>query len=367
MEKKKIITNILVSCILPYTSGFSIAAQLMEHSCSVQGGGSVTPVFQISNGAISFPRDSVFSFSSWGWMSDAPVVIADSQPVIQADITNMINAVSAAVSGVWRASIFVTYPTNYVYGEGDTPLGTSPVTSPLRNFNHNGVTRDLALTGTQTYGNYFTLTNTYKTSYSLLLNYVNALKLTFSKGSNYDSPVSEGSVMLPVYNEYSDRNITFRFGNLRAVLGPGAESQPGFLSASAQSQQTVVGSPNYIDIKCSRTATPLVLTLGANTIDFGILQLNGIPVTRLLTWSATGSGNARIWTLTFDSNTVEGDAILLGGAKVFILNMDGKIVSLGTPVDIHGITGGYKFSMEAKNALPGGPYIANVNITLSAK
>ncbi|HCB5892569.1 TPA: hypothetical protein M1O75_004248, partial [Salmonella enterica subsp. enterica serovar Paratyphi B] len=50
----------------------------------------------------------------------------------------------------------------------------------------------------------------------------------------------------------------------------------------------------------------------------------------------TGNGNASIWTLTFDSITRDGDAVLLGGAKVSVLDKNGVVVPLGIPVEIQG-------------------------------
>ncbi|EFP3427426.1 hypothetical protein HP125_004470, partial [Salmonella enterica] len=52
--------------------------------------------------------------------------------------------------------------------------------------------------------------------------------------------------------------------------------------------------------------------------------------------NATGNGNASIWTLTFDSITRDGDAVLLGGAKVSVLDKNGVVVPLGIPVEIQG-------------------------------
>ncbi|MGG5415018.1 hypothetical protein ACQVAR_13390 [Edwardsiella tarda] len=183
-------------------------------------------------------------------------------------------------------------------------------------------------------------------------------------GSTFSSPVlSYGINLSPPKNEFQSHTIVYRIyynSNVHGISGP-------VNSGIADGDKTIAYGYS-IDVTCSRAATPLVLTLSSSSINFGTVMLgNSIPVNRPLTWTATGTGQASIWTLTFQptSTDASGKYINLGGANVSLLDSGSNLVALNTPVNISGTSGTYTLSLNPATGVFG-PQSTNLNVTLTA-
>lgn len=191
-------------------------------------------------------------------------------------------------------------------------------------------------------------------------------RISFLSSTNYNAPATSAILNLPSgpKNEYASHTVTFT--HFFSSIGVGA--------AEATNTTLPLGDQYYppdstpiTTIVCTRAATPLTLTLGASSIDFGTIVLGSSPVTRPLTWTATGSGQAGTWTLTFEpqSTDTSGKYINLGGADISVLDSDNNLVPLNTQVNIIGTSGSYKLSLDPTKGTPG-TKTTNLNVTLTA-
>lgn len=124
-------------------------------------------------------------------------------------------------------------------------------------------------------------------------------------------------------------------------------------------------SGNIGSMTCTRQATPLALTLTPAVIDFGTVVSGSEILSRELTWTVSGGGQAGRMTLELSSPSGTDDVVMLGSAKIRIFDSNGNRISLGTEIDISGITGVFTVSMEP---LPGivGSQSTTLNITVAA-
>lgn len=192
-------------------------------------------------------------------------------------------------------------------------------------------------------------------------------KISFLGSSNFDAPVTNATLVLPVgpKNEYQQHVITFR--HYYAQLFFDTYVYPGTSTIPAGPSQAYSVASSDTSITCTRDATPLVLTLGASSIDFGAVMVGSTPVTRSLTWTATGSGQAGSWTLTFQPSSADtsGKYIRLGGASISVLDSGNNLVALNTPVNISGTSGSYTLSLDPTKGTPGAETTI-LNVTLTA-
>lgn len=193
-------------------------------------------------------------------------------------------------------------------------------------------------------------------------------RFSFDSSVDFHNPVRQALLELPVEpaNEYREHiiTITYTIPNNRIIV----ESE-GFVSIPSGNYNppNYFGNPPQV-FTCTRPATPLVLTLQNTTLDFNNIQVStATPVTRELNWTASGTGQASTWQMTFDTDTnkKDGNNILLGNAKVKVLDSTGTQVPLGTPINISGVTGSYTFELDPMSATPGTPSV-DVNVTLTA-
>ncbi|WP_370619556.1 hypothetical protein [Citrobacter meridianamericanus] len=195
------------------------------------------------------------------------------------------------------------------------------------------------------------------------MHYTQSRKLVFN--SDYNSPEYSKRLHFSPKNEYQKHIIKFR-DNVKQV--PIIMKQKGFSNwILAPESYRPPGGLNSNTITCESVPTPLTLTLGESLIDFNTLLPGGPSVIRALNWSASGSGKASVWTMTFDTTADKktGDNILLGTAKVKVLDASGTQIPLGTPVNISGLTGVYTFELDPTGATLG-TSSADVNVTLTA-
>lgn len=94
---------------------------------------------------------------------------------------------------------------------------------------------------------------------------------------------------------------------------------------------------------------------------------SGVPVTRQLTWSTTGAGQAGVWMLTFQpaSTDASGKYINLGGANISVLDSGGNLVAINTPVNISGTSGVYTLSLNTSSGTFG-PQSTTLNVAVTA-
>lgn len=178
------------------------------------------------------------------------------------------------------------------------------------------------------------------------------------------SGVTSATLNFSTPNEYLANTIRFTY-SARSIIGlTPLENNFGY---GATWGDLIFMSAAPLTVICTRSATPLTLTLEPKDINFGSLLLgSNTPVTHPLRWSATGTGQAGVWTLTFEPEATDssGKYISLGGAKVSVLD-GGNLVALNEPVTISGTSGNYTLSLDPGNANPG-PQAVNLNIILTA-
>lgn len=163
-------------------------------------------------------------------------------------------------------------------------------------------------------------------------------------------------------NQYQPHVFSFNTGPVVSFYGlSGTYSPPGLSFGDFTSR-----SPSSPVVTCTRNADALVLTLDTTEINFGTVpSASTALIKKNLTWRATGSGLAGIWTLTFDSPSRAGNDILLGGAKISVLDSS-TIIPLGSPVNIAGTSGSYTLQLDPTTANAFDPVETNLSITLTA-
>ncbi|MHA7848016.1 hypothetical protein [Serratia sp. D1N4] len=187
-----------------------------------------------------------------------------------------------------------------------------------------------------------------------------------SFNSTFSSPQFSRSLNLPEgpKNEYLPHAITFTETLL--TIGYGISSPVG-INLGAGSYYPAPSQVFPFRITCTREATPLIITLndGNPVINFGTVFLRQDPVVRPLTWRASGSGQADIWTLTYDSPTKTGGTLLLGDVMITIQDESGNIIPLGSPITIKGTSGEHSLSLDPKTEVTG-LKSTNLTVTLTA-
>lgn len=200
------------------------------------------------------------------------------------------------------------------------------------------------------------------------INIIAARKISFNNSNNYAAPSTSATLNLPSApkNEYASHTVTFTHTFNSIGLGAVVMSGVTNLPRGDQYYPPSAGTPTTT-ITCTRAATPLTLTLGASSIDFGTVMMGSSPVTRPLTWTATGSGQTGTWTLTFvpQYTGTSGKYINLGGADISVLDSGNNLVPLNTQVNISGTSGSYKLSLDPTKGTPGAK-TTNLNVTLTA-
>lgn len=197
-----------------------------------------------------------------------------------------------------------------------------------------------------------------------VLNFQINNKLSFS--SAFSSPQLSLPLNLPEgpKNEYQSHSITFT----DTLLAVGYDiSSPVGINLGPGSYYPAPSQASLSRITCNREATPLIVTLndGSPVISFGTVLLRQDPVVRPLTWKTSGSGQADIWTLTYDSPTKTGDTLLLGDVMITIQDELGNIIPLGSPVTIRGTSGEHTLILDPKTDMTG-LQSTNLNVTLTA-
>ncbi|UAN56702.1 MULTISPECIES: hypothetical protein [unclassified Serratia (in: enterobacteria)] len=189
-------------------------------------------------------------------------------------------------------------------------------------------------------------------------------KLSFS--SAFSTPQLSISLNLPEgpKNEYQSHSMTFT--DTLLAIGYGISSPVG-INLGSGSYYSAPSQVYPFRITCNREATPLTVTLndGSPVISFGTVLLRQDTVVRPLTWKTSGSGQADIWTLTYDSPTKTGDTLLLGDVMITIKDELGNIIPLGTPVTIRGTSGEHTLSLDPKTDMTG-LQSTNLSVTLTA-
>lgn len=182
----------------------------------------------------------------------------------------------------------------------------------------------------------------------------------------FSAPVLTQTLTLPEgpRNEYHPHNITFT--DTLLSLGYGISDPVGItLGSGNYSVAPTQGVP--VRIVCSRDATPLSLTLneGGAVISFGTVQVGQEPVRRSLPWRTSGTGQADIWTLTYDSPSKSGNTLLLGDAPVTILDGNGVLIPPGVSVPVQGTNGEHILHLDPMFSSPGEQSL-NLTVTLTA-
>ncbi|MFZ1874088.1 MAG: hypothetical protein WAU54_15130 [Chania sp.] len=184
--------------------------------------------------------------------------------------------------------------------------------------------------------------------------------------ATFSTPQFSRSLNLPAgpKNEYLPHTITFTETLL--TIGYGISNAFG-INLGAGSYYPAPSQVFPFRITCTREATPLTITLndGNPVIDFGTVFLRQDPVVRPLTWRASGSGQADIWTLTYDSPTKTDDTLLLGDVTITIQDESGNIIPLGSPITIQGTRGEHSLSLDPKTDVTG-VQSTNLTVTLTA-
>lgn len=117
-------------------------------------------------------------------------------------------------------------------------------------------------------------------------------------------------------NQYQPHVFSFNTGPVISSYGLTGTYNPLGLSFGYFTSR----APSSPVVTCTRNADALVLTLDTTEVNFGTVPSTSTALMKKnLTWRATGSGLAGIWTLTFDSTSQAGNDILLGGAKISTL------------------------------------------------
>lgn len=175
---------------------------------------------------------------------------------------------------------------------------------------------------------------------------------------------------LPVVgnNEYANRTITY------TAVFKGVDVQISNQVAGGYGQppgpMTFAKTPtnNITTITCTREAIPLTLLLTDREINFGSVLQNAAPVVRTLGWSTSGSGEANSWTLKLDvpDDSRDRDEILLGGAKIAVLDANGVDVPLSVPVNISGTKGELRLILKPESSTIGEAAPVNLTLTVSA-
>ncbi|WP_336285304.1 hypothetical protein [Citrobacter arsenatis] len=180
--------------------------------------------------------------------------------------------------------------------------------------------------------------------------------------------ISDGNITLTSgpKNQYLTHTFSINLGPVVTAWGETANGTPPYPSWGGDKSSVSPGASPVIT--CSRAADSLSLSMGESTVSFGTVQSgDNLPVNRSLSWSASGSGRAGVWTLTFKPAATDssGKYISLGGAKVSVLDSVSQLVPLNQPVNISGTSGSYTLSLDPVAANPG-PQSVNLNITLTA-
>lgn len=186
------------------------------------------------------------------------------------------------------------------------------------------------------------------------INYSQASKLAFNL--NYNSPLNTQRVYISPKNEYQKHTLVFM--DTVGTMGFGISAPVTYTKWKYLGNTYLPpnGGNSSFQITCISVPTPLALTLGASSIDFGTVMLgSATSVTRELTWSATGSGQAGTWQLTFNPSATDasGKYISLGGADVSVLDPDNNLVALNTPVNVSGVSGNYILSLDPTKGTTG--------------
>ncbi|WP_024525030.1 hypothetical protein [Edwardsiella hoshinae] len=193
-------------------------------------------------------------------------------------------------------------------------------------------------------------------------------RLSFAESANINSPVFQKRIVMPSVprNEYRSHEIRFLHTVSSAVIG--ISTRDAINIPGGDHTLTFAGGPIVSEIRCVRPATPLTLTLLDNAITFNPAPMGAsTPQVKTLRWQASGSGRADIWTMRFTSAnaTASGDGVLLGGAKVTILDSANQVVPLDQAVTISGTQGEFRLALDARTAQAGN-YTSNINLTLTA-
>lgn len=189
-------------------------------------------------------------------------------------------------------------------------------------------------------------------------------KISFN--STFSTPQFSLPLNLPEgpKNEYQSHSITFT--DTLLAIGYGISSPVG-INLGPGSYYPAPSQASRSRITCNREATPLTVTLndGGPVISFGTVLLRQDTVVRPLTWKTSGSGQADIWTLTYDSPTKTGNTLLLGDVMITIQDELGNIIPLGSPVTIKGTSGEHTLSLDPKTDMTG-LQSTNLTVTLTA-
>ncbi|WP_155964375.1 hypothetical protein [Edwardsiella hoshinae] len=193
-------------------------------------------------------------------------------------------------------------------------------------------------------------------------------RLSFTDSGNINNPALHKRIVMPSAprNEYRSHEMRFIHTLYNAVIYIVSSNNTGL--TNGEKLLTFAGGPIVSEIRCVRPATPLTLTLLDNAITFNPAPLGAsTPQVKTLRWQASGSGRADIWTMRFTSAnaTASGDGVLLGGAKVTILDSANQVVPLDQAVTISGTQGEFRLALDARTAQAGN-YTSNINLTLTA-
>ncbi|QPR27776.1 hypothetical protein I6G97_15405 [Edwardsiella hoshinae] len=194
-------------------------------------------------------------------------------------------------------------------------------------------------------------------------------RLSFADSGNIDSPVLQKRIVMPSApkNEYRAHEMRFIHTIHNTVINIAGTDNP-LVITNGDKIISFSGGPIVSEIQCVRPATPLTLTLLDNAITFNPTPMGTTtPQVKTLRWQASGSGRADTWTMRFTSAnaTASGDGVLLGGAKVTILDGANQVVPLDQAVTISGTQGEFRLALDARTAQAGN-YTGNINVTLTA-